>query len=289
MPTVTANGVTLYYEEAGQGPALVFVHEFAGDMRAWEPQLRFFSRRYRVIVYNQRGYPPSEVPPDQAAYSHDALIGDLLGLIDALGIERVHVAGLATGGNVALNFGIRYPDRARSLVVAGAGAGTVDRENWLKGAGAFADAIERSGTAGIVANIEHAPQRVIYRAKDPRGWGEFLRGMGDFSPVGCAHLMRNALMNRTPVFDLEEEVKALRPPTLVMVGDQDEPAFEASRFLCKHAPNAGMVVLPMCGHTLNSEEPDWFNRHVADFLAAVDAGKWGTWTACRRQRDRAAD
>ena len=66
-------------------------------------------------------------------------------------------------------------------------------------------------------------------------------------------------------------------PTLVMVGDQDDPAFAACRFICHHAPNAGMMVMPMCGHTLNSEEPDFFNLHVGTFLAAVGAGRWGSW------------
>jgi len=154
------------------------------------------------------------------------------------------------------------------LVVAG--AGTVDRENWLAAAKAFADNIERAGTAGIVANVESAPQRIVFCTKDPRGWQEFNASTHDFLPLGCAHIMRNALMNRKPTFDLEAELGMMNVPTLVMVGDQDNPALAACRFICHHAPNAGMVVLPMCGHTLNSEEPDFFNLHVGTFLAAVE-------------------
>ncbi len=277
MPFATVNGVELYYEETGSGFPLVFVHEFAGDMRAWELQVRYFGRRYRVITYNQRGYPPSQVPADAASYTHDDLIEDLHQLLRFLDIERAYIVGLATGGNVALNFGIRHPGLAQALVVAGAGAGTVDRDNWLAAAKTFADDIERDGTAGIVANVENAPQRIVFRIKDPRGWQEFIAGMHDFSPLGCAHMMRNALMNRKPIFDLEAELGAMNVPTLVMVGDQDEPAFAACRFICQHAPHAGMVVLPMCGHTLNSEEPDFFNLHVGTFLAAVGAGRWGSW------------
>ena len=69
MPTVDVNGVSIYYEETGSGTPLVFSHEFAGSHESWEPQVRFFSRRYRVITYNDRGYPPSTVPDDPAAYS----------------------------------------------------------------------------------------------------------------------------------------------------------------------------------------------------------------------------
>ena len=277
MPRASINGVELYYEETGSGFPLIFVHEFAGDMQAWEPQVRYFSRRYRVITYNQRGYPPSSVPPDEAAYSHDELIEDLHQLVRHLKIGQAHIGGLATGGNVALNFGIRHPELVGGLIVAGAGAGTADRENWLAAADRFADDIARDGAAGIVANVAEAPQRMIFKVKDPRGWDRFVAGMEALSPVGCQHMMRNALMNRTPIFDLEAELAELARPTLVMVGDQDEPAFAASRFICRHAPHAGMLVLPMCGHTLNVEEPDLFNRLSGEFLAAVDAGRWGSW------------
>src|ERR1044072_5876469 len=109
MPTVKVNGVELYYEEAGTGFPLVVCHEFAGDMRSWEPQVRFFSRRYRVVTFNYRGYPPSSVPPGGTAYGQDIIIEDLHQLIALLGIERAHIVGLATGGNVALNFAIAHP------------------------------------------------------------------------------------------------------------------------------------------------------------------------------------
>jgi len=279
VPTIRTNGVELYYEEAGTGFPLVFCHEYAGDMRSWAPQVRHFARRYRVITFNYRGYPPSSVPTDAASYDHDLLIEDLYGVIRALGLPRAHIAGLATGGNVALNFAIKYPDLVAGLAVAGAGAGTVDREHWLAGARKFADDVERDGVEGIVANVAHAPQRVIFKEKDPRGWDEFVAMMRTFSPVGCAHMMRNALVNRKPIFELKDALERLRMPILVMVGDQDSPAAESSRFIQQHAPFAGLAVFPMCGHTLNSEEPVLYNLLVSDFLAAVDAGHWGNWRA----------
>ena len=181
MPKLQLNGIELYYEEAGSGFPLVFCHEFAGDMRSWEPQVRHFSRRYRVVTFNYRGYPPSSVPPDGTAYGQDIIIEDLRQLMAMVGIERAHIIGLATGGNLALNFAIAHPGMVSGLVVAGAGAGSFDREQWLAGAAKFADDIDRSGAAGIVANVVNAPQRVVFRDKDPRGWAHFVEMMRTFS------------------------------------------------------------------------------------------------------------
>lgn len=131
MPIAHANGVDLYYEEAGQGFPLVWSHEFGGDYRSWEPQIRHFARGYRVIVYNHRGYPPSEVPKEAERYSQDALVEDLHGLLRFLGIRQAHVGGCSMGANVALNFGLAHPEMARSLIVVGGGAGSVDRDVFL--------------------------------------------------------------------------------------------------------------------------------------------------------------
>ena len=277
MPFERVHGVALYYESTGEGVPVVLCHEFAGDLRAWEPQVRFLARRYRVVAFNYRGYPPSDVPEDPRGYGPEGLVADLLGLLDGIGLERVHLVGLATGGNLVLNFAIAHPERVRSLIVAGAGAGTVDRPAWLEAARRFADDIARDGCEGIVANVADAPQRVIFRTKDPRGWQEFVDGMRRLSPTGAEQVMRQVLIPRPPIYELAEGIRGLAMPILVMCGDRDAPAFEPSRFIRDTAPHAGLAVAPMCGHTLNSEEPEWFNGIAGSFLAAVDAGRWGTW------------
>jgi pimeloyl-ACP methyl ester carboxylesterase len=278
MPFVDANGLRLHYESVGSGPPVVFCHEYASDARAWEAQLRFFGRRYRAIAYNGRGYPPSTVPQDDSDWLHHHLINDLAGLLDALGIERAHVVGQATGGNVALNFAIAHPERVNGLVVIGAGAGTSDRDRWLAGARALADDIAARGTAQAFASIEQAPQRAIFQAKDPRGWQDFLALLHDLSPVAAEKLMRITLTDRLPVTALKEKLAGMTLPVLVMTGDQDFPSHEACRFIRDHAPHAGLAMLPMCGHAMNLEEPMLFNQMVSDFLSAVDAGRWGTWS-----------
>src|ERR1051325_3480350 len=107
MPTLTADdGVKLYYEETGAGTPIVFVHEFAGDLRSWEPQVRHFSRRYRCIAYNARGYPPSDVPAQVDSYSQARSRDDILSVLDALSIKQAHVVGLSMGGFATLHFGM---------------------------------------------------------------------------------------------------------------------------------------------------------------------------------------
>jgi pimeloyl-ACP methyl ester carboxylesterase len=143
MPTARVNGVTLYYEEAGAGLPLVFVHEFAGDHRSWQLQVRFFSRRYRAIAFNARGYPPSDVPEDPGAYSQDHAGEDIRGLLDALKLPKAHV-------------------RALSLVVAGAGYGSVpgDRAKFHRDAELTARRFEEDGMAKTAGLYAKGPTRV---------------------------------------------------------------------------------------------------------------------------------
>src|SRR4051794_11079803 len=150
MAHVSADdGVQLYVEETGAGFPVLFVHEFAGDHRSWGPQVRALSRRYRCVTYNARGYPPSDVPEDQSAYSQARAVADAVAVLDALEIERAHVVGLSMGGFATLHLGLRHPERARSLVVAGVGYGARPelRQAFREESGATADAFARNGAA----------------------------------------------------------------------------------------------------------------------------------------------
>jgi pimeloyl-ACP methyl ester carboxylesterase len=282
MPSASVNGVELHYCDVGSGFTVVFCHEYASDMRALEQQIRFFSRRYRCIAFNYRGYPPSSVPRERSAYSNDELVADLGGLIDHLGIEQAYLVGVATGGTVALNFAIARPRAVRALVVVGAGAGSSDRDNWLAGARALSEAIERDGVDALVANMEKAPQRQALRRKDPAAWDEFIAQIGDLSPLGLVHMMANALMTRKPLFELEGQLRELSIPVLVAVGDQDTPAFEACVYVSRTVPHGALAVLPACGHMIPLEEPALFNAVTSEFFAQIDNGRWGRWRAAPR-------
>src|SRR5262245_60006647 len=188
MPTAridSASGpLDLYYEETGAGTPLVWCHEYGGDHRSWEPQVRYFARRYRVVTWNYRGYPPSDVPKEPEAYSVDILVEDLRGLLRHLGIARAHVGGLSMGGGVALNFGVRHPELTESLIIAAAGAGTVNREEFLRNSERLAGLYETRGVEAKVDNLAQSPTRRGFARKDPRGWAETVAHVLDHSGVG---------------------------------------------------------------------------------------------------------
>ena len=272
MPKARVNGVNLFYEETGQGAPLVFVHEFAGDYASWHLQVRFLSRRYRTIAFNARGYPPSDVPEDPAAYSQE----DIRGLLDALGIERAHICGLSMGGYATLHFGLRHPGRALSLVVAGAGYGSVatEREKFRRDVEETARRFEQDGMVAVAEFYTKGPTRVQFMDKDPVGWREFYDQFIAQSAKGHALTMRGVQMTRPSVYELEAAMEKLTVPTLVVTGDEDEPCLEPALFMKRKIRSSGLVVMPKAGHTVNLEDPDAFNRIVLDFLTAVDAGRW---------------
>ena len=161
----TDDGVKLHYEEAGAGTPIVFVHEFAGDHRSWEPQVRHFSRRYRCIAYNARGYPPSDVPQDVERYSQARWRDDIRCVLDALGIQRAHIVGLSMGAFASLHFGITYGYRALSITVAGGGYGAhpAQHRKFQDDSRTNAAFIQREGMAKFAATYGHGPTRVQFQ------------------------------------------------------------------------------------------------------------------------------
>ena len=277
MPTLTTDdGVRLAFEETGSGTPVVFVHEFAGDLRSWEPQVRHLSRRYRCITWNARGFPPSDVPDDTGAYSQNRARDDVRAVLDALDIERAHVVGLSMGGFATLHFGLAYPERARSLVVAGVGYGAEpdQRERFRREADLTAQVLRTEGMAASAKAYSLGPTRVQFQNKDPRGWGEFAHMLAEHSAIGSAHTQQGVQKERPSVFDLADEMRKLTVPTLIVTGDEDWPCLVPSVFMKRTIPSAGLLVVPNTGHTINLEEPAAFNAALADFFAQVDAGRW---------------
>lgn len=273
MPKVAVNGVEIYYEETGTGTPMVFSHEFAGDGQSWEPQVRFFARRYRVITYNARGYPPSGVPTAQSEYRPDRVIDDLLGLLDHLDIENAHLVGLSMGGYVVLNFGLAYPQRARSLVVAGAGGGSDDPVAYRERADKFCRRLE-SGDLTAFSEFARNPNRLRFVQKDERGWQEFADRFTAHSPLGSALTFRGIVAGRPPIYSLEAKLRSLQVPTLIVVGDEDAGCIKPGLFMKACIPRSGLAVFPQTGHLLNLEEPALFSAAVLNFVTEVESGKW---------------
>ncbi|MGY9054219.1 MAG: alpha/beta fold hydrolase [Alphaproteobacteria bacterium] len=277
MPTITTDdGVKLAYEEAGSGTPVLFVHEFAGDMTSWEPQLRTFGMRYHAIAYNARGYPPSDVPPTPASYSQDRARLDILAVLDQLGIEKAHIVGLSMGGFAALHFGIHHSDRALSLTIAGCGYGAEPdkREQFKVEANATADLIQNEGIEAFANTYSLGPTRVQFQNKNLRGWEEFRDQLATHSALGSANTMRGVQAERPSLFDLKDAMAGITAPTLVLTGDEDWPCLLPSLMMKETILSAALVVMANCGHTINIEEPDEFNAIILDFLAQVDAGRW---------------
>jgi len=277
MPhAMTEDGIRLYYEETGSGKPLIFVHEFAGDHRSWELQMRHFGQRYRCIAFNARGYPPSDVPEGQAAYFQSRAADDIRSLLDHLSIGRAHVVGLSMGGFAALHFGFRHATQTLSLCVAGCGYGAEPelRERFRTEAATIADFIKSAGMPAFADKYAYGPTRVQFENKDPRGFAEFKRMLAEHSGLGSANTQLGVQRERPSLYELVEDMKRLTVPTLILTGDEDWPCLLPGILLKRNIPAAALAVMPNCGHTINLEAPDEFNRILGDFLALVDSGRW---------------
>ena len=277
MPhAIARDGTRLHYEEAGKGLPLIFVHEFSGDARSWEPQLRFFARRYHCIVFNARGYPPSDVPRARSKYSWRISVDDIADVLRHLRIRKAHIAGCSMGAYSALQFGLRYPAMALSVTALAAGAGSdpATREAFLRTTEAHARLFETAGTAAALKQRGLAAARIPQMLKDPRGFAEFRRIHEGHSGTGLAGVLRGVQAKRPPVYALERGLRSYRPPLLVVCGDEDDGSLGPALFIKKVCRNARLWVCPGSGHTVNTEEPEQFNRNLLDFLTLVDSGRW---------------
>jgi pimeloyl-ACP methyl ester carboxylesterase len=273
---VNADGVRLYVEETGSGDPIVFVHELHSDYRGWEAQVRWFSRLYRCVTYNARGYPPSDVPADPNAYGMPFVVHDIAAVVKSLGGSKAHVVGSSMGAYAALHFGLGYPQMARSLVVSGVGSGSpaANRASWIAESEAQARAYLEQGSAAVAEVVGQGPTRTQLLRKDPRGFQEFLCHLREHSAEGKARTILGYQARRPSLQDYQKEFSALQIPVLLISGDEDEPCLETTLWLKKTLPNAGLWISPNSGHAINLEEPAAFNRNLEDFFGAVERGRW---------------
>jgi pimeloyl-ACP methyl ester carboxylesterase len=216
------------------------------------------------------------VPEDPARYSQARARDDIRAVLDALAIDKAHVVGISMGGFATLHFGFAYPERAHSLVVAGCGYGAEPgkRQQFRDETANTIASIERDGMSVVGRRYAQGPTRVQFENKDPRGWNEFAANLAGHSTQGSALTMRGVQAERPSLWDLTDEMRRLEVPTLVMTGDEDDPCLEPGLLMKRTIPTAALVVFPNTGHALNLEEPDLFNRSLADFFHQVERERW---------------
>jgi pimeloyl-ACP methyl ester carboxylesterase len=272
----TDDGVRLYFEETGSGHPVILVHEFAGDLRSWEQQMRYFGKRYRTIAFNARGFPPSEVPEHVSSYSQGRAADDILAVLNHIGERQAHIIGLSMGGFATLHFGLRHPERALSLCIGGCGYGAEldKREIFRAEADVIAGMIRSEGMPAFAERYAYGPTRVQYENKDPRGHAEFKRMLAEHSAVGSANTQQGVQKERPSLYTLVEEMQRITVPTLIITGDEDWPCLMPGILMKQSIPSSALVVMPNAGHAINIEEPEEYNRIVSDFLNHVESGRW---------------
>jgi proline iminopeptidase len=278
MPYATArDNVQLYYEEAGSGTPIIFLHEFAADHTNWEPQMRYFSRGHRCIAYSARGYAPSGVPPAPEVYTYRHFYTDALAVLDHLRIAQAHFVGLSMGSYSSLQVALNAPARALSMTLAGVGSGSSldNLEAFRAQCRATADQYEAIGAAEVAKVTREAPGRIPFLVKDPRGHADFYAALARHDAKGSANTMRSFQGERPSIYTLTDAIRNVATPALIICGDEDDNCVEPSLFLKKHLAASGLTFFPKSGHVLNLEEPALFNAMVERFIALVEAGRWG--------------
>jgi 3-oxoadipate enol-lactonase len=277
MPyVVTTDKVRLYFEEAGSGTPIIFLHEYAADHTNWEPQMRYFSRGHRCIVYSARGYTPSDVPPSADAYTYRHFYTDALAVLDHLSIAKAHLVGLSMGAYSSLQIGLNAPERALSMTLAGVGSGSAieNLDAFRAQCRANAEQYETIGSVEVAKVTREAPGRIPFLVKDPRGHADFYNALARHDAKGSANTMRGFQGGRPSIYTLTDAIKKVATPALIICGDEDDACIEPSLFLKKHLGASGLAMFPKSGHVLNLEEPALFNETVERFIGLVEAARW---------------
>lgn len=277
MPyATTADGVRLYFEEAGKGTPILFVHEFSGDLRSWEAQIAHFSRRYRCIAFNARGYPPSDVPGRPSSYSPRHAVDDMAAVLRHLKIRKAHIMGCSMGAQSTLHFGLTYPRMAITLTTIGAGSGSTaaTRAQFLRNVEANARSFEQNGLGAALARVRKAPNRIQLKRKNPRAWDNFCERFVEHSAQGLANTQRGIQARRPTIPSLGRALAKLKVPTHLVAGDEDPGALGPGLFIKSVCHAARLTIAPATGHLVNAEEPELLNRLTDDFYALVESRQW---------------
>lgn len=262
MGKAEVNGARIYYEVAGEGGPLVLVHAGIADSRMWDEQFAAFAGNYRVIRYDMRGFGQTEMV--EGPFSHHE---DLRGLLDSLGVGQTHIVGCSMGGGTVLDFALEYPGRVGNLVLVGSAVGGFNPDFGPPKERDDLVAADEAGDLELVSELEvrmwvdgpgRSPEDVEASVRD------LVREMNLIALQNEATGLGDELEPEPPAADRLPDVQA---PTLLIVGDEDQPRiFAAADLLEKELPNVRKVIMHGTAHVPNLERPEEFDRIVLDFL-----------------------
>lgn len=269
MPIARVNEISLYYEEAGQGRPLVWVHGFACGLRMWDPQVAAFASRYRVVTYDVRGHGASQAPAAPGAYSQPHSVEDLYHLLRHLGIARAWLGGLSMGGNIALNLALTHSEVVEGLIICDTGAGSDGHQEWVAVCHEWADLLEKRGIEAFADLAIAHPLFARYAGRGPEAARTVRCLLTTHRARGLAHTLRGVLARRPTVYSLEDQLRRLRVPVQLIVGERDDPCLKVHRFMADAIAGAEPVLIPGVGHLTNLEDPTTFNDAVERFLTRL--------------------
>lgn len=251
MPYLDRHGVRIFYESSGAGPPVLLSHGFSATSQMWRSQVEVLAPDHQVIVWDMRGHGQSDSPDDPSLYSEAATVDDMASILDACEVDRAVVGGLSLGGYMSLAFSQAHPDRVEALMLFDTGPGyrnDAGRDEWNAMAEQRATAFESQGLASL-------------------GRGAEVRASTHRSATGLALAARGMLAQRDAA--VMDALPGIKVPTLVLVGADDQGFLASADYMAAKIPGATKVVIPSAGHAANLDQPDQFNKHVADFLATV--------------------
>ena len=248
------NGIEIDYEVTGSGRAVLMSHGYGATGRMWDGQHRVLGDRYRLISWDMRGHGQTVSPDDPAQYSLDLTVADMKALLDHLGIRRAVIGGLSLGGYVSLAFALAHPATVEALIICDSGPGYRNaeaREKWNERARTRATDLETRGLAALGGRSRETKE-AIKRHRSAQGLAHAARGM--------------LAQTDARVID---SLPSIRVPTLVIVGDRDEPFVAPCEYMAKKIPGARLEVVHDAGHSSNLDQPDAFNRVFVEFLDSL--------------------
>ncbi|MBT4889353.1 MAG: alpha/beta hydrolase [Rhodospirillales bacterium] len=267
------DGVDIFIDDTGHGPAIILAHEFGGDWRTWDKIARDLSQDHRCIRFSARGFLPSDVPVDMALYSQDRQVRDVLAIANTLGLETFHLVGLSMGSFTSLMFALKYADRLLSLTLMGCSSGPRDdasKAAYLSEIEKQIDLLERASGKGAVEWFANDPAYVHLEDKARLEWQTYRNNLEQQSVTGALNTLRTVHWNRVSLFDMSRELRDLNVPTLLIYGDEDYPTIASTNeFLENTLPICRKVFLQNTGHLVHIEEPASIIKEVRRQIGSI--------------------